>query len=273
MEQGVDRTREAGHRTTSPVSAVVDEPPVLRLLEFTGLPGAGKSTVAALLTAELQARGLVPRSGEPLARLWSPHLVSTLPELVPGGLRLACSAAAPFAGARRALYLARLVAGLEAALAPSAPAAPLILEHGPLNHIWSLAVLTPAGRPASIHTVSRSVLARLKPVVVFLDARPQVAAERVRGRPFQAENRFDRADPGELVAGYQRDTPLLREIVGLVDQSRLVVASAHPPADVVAQGVVQELEARRLIPLSPDGPHDPKLPTGGGVPRAGRSEP
>ncbi len=184
------------------------------VVEFVGLPGAGKSTLATRVLEELTARGYDCAGRELLRtettgsklRYWFGHL---------GILRsttravLAVSASGPEAQ-RHAARLGRWATSFERLTRAGHEI--VVLDQGVVQQAWSLLFRAPSGRSHLLQLLDlilRDAAPRL--VFVYCDVLLDVALQRIAARP-QGKSTFDGMDQGQarrLMVAHARD---LREL-------------------------------------------------------------
>lgn len=243
-------------------------PPLL--LEFVGLPGAGKTTIAARLVRELRARGTTcaERRGEREADAgrMRRHIRRAGDLLRNHDLTLALLR---FAASVRPVSLTRLTRALKVAgwgrrlgSLARADVDVVVLDQGPVQDAWSITV--PGRRWSEV--AMRSAVRRLQTVdiprvFIFVDVSIDTACDRLQQRP-GANSRFDRLSPARTrtwLARYERslssvfqyavavaDAPVLRldgrlpveeqcrEVAHFIDGTRATREESLPPATVVA---------------------------------------
>ena len=216
------------------------------VVEFVGLPGAGKSALAARLLEELTARGydcsgrelLRAEAGGSKLRYWFGHL---------GILRstalavLAVSASGPEAQ-RHAARLGRWASGFERLTRAGHEI--VVLDQGVVQQAWSALFRAPSGRSHLLQLLDlilRDAAPRL--VFVYCDVLLDVALQRIASRP-QGKSTFDGMDQGQarrLLATHARD---LRELFAhsvaalqaphlTVDTGRVLAESCRPVIELV----------------------------------------
>ena len=177
------------------------------VLEFLGLPGAGKTAVAAKLVADLRARGVpcaerrAPRN--PSEQMWQGRArrVAALVrdhELIAASLRFAASVrprsldrlarALRLSGWARQ-YRSYATSGVEL----------IVLDQGPLQDVWSLTVPGRRWDEPAMREVVRRILHTpgMGRAFVYVDVDVQTAAERLRLRR-GSSSRFDRLSPAQM---------------------------------------------------------------------------
>lgn len=204
------------------------------VVEFVGLPGAGKTTIAHQVIDELTARGYrcfghstlsSPEGREKRSGGVSSKL-STLGRLVSSCLahrRIAADALdytvrvnpLGILGLQRLLkFLIRLDFVRELM---EGDYDVLVLDQGPIQNLWSIA--TTGRAPASsdqLARVLRDVLDEVRPHVVLVDVEPDLAFERVAVRSTM-RSRFDRMPPSEAEALLARHGALFGRLVELAE--------------------------------------------------------
>lgn len=238
-------------------------PPLV--VEFVGLPGAGKTTIAHQVIEELTTRGTrcfaYSTAGSPEGReKRSGGLLSklrTLGRLVSSCLtypRLALHALIytvrvnPFGllSFRRLLtflirfrYVKEVMAGDYDVL---------VLDQGPIQNLWSIA--TTGRRRGHVEDLGRvvgDVLDEARPLVVLVAVEPDLAFERVAGRSTM-RSRFDRMPPSEAKALLTRHAALFGQLVELADgfaSTGFVRVDGRDPVQTNVSQIVSFIERAR----------------------------
>jgi thymidylate kinase len=221
------------------------------VVEFVGLPGAGKSTLATRVLQELRTRGYDCAGRELLRaeatgaklRYWSGHLGllrSTAMAVV------AVSAGGPEAR-RHAARLGRWASGFERL--SRARNEIVVLDQGVVQQAWSSLIRAPSGTAHLVQLLDlilRDAVPRL--VLVYCDVLLDVALQRIAARP-EGKSTFDGMPPSEarqLLAAHAKD---LRELfahsVAALQAPHLTVDTGRPLADS-SRAVLELVES--LIP-------------------------
>jgi thymidylate kinase len=115
----------------------------------------------------------------------------------------------------------------------------LVLDQGPIQNIWSIA--TTGGRsPSDRHLIRvlRDVLDELAPLLVLVDVDPDVAWNRIASRPTM-RSRFDRMPPSEAREALVRHADLFLRLVDLADglenTGSVRIDGSRPISDSLAQ--------------------------------------
>lgn len=221
-------------------AVAVARPPVV--VEFAGLPGAGKSAVAADLVAELAVRGyrcsgrIVIGAGGPASRLLgAARALAADPVLVARALRLAASLRPRHQGRlRQVLKLPSWRRRWEMARHRALDV--MVLEEGLVQNLWGV-LLGGARVPSSAaDPVLRAAYAgsRASFAFVFFDVDVETALARIaiRGNP---SKRVDRAPAAEQRRLLSTNGPQLGELVEraarLTGAPLLRVDARRPPGE------------------------------------------
>ena len=181
---------------------------VAPVVQFLGLPGAGKSTVATALVAALQAEGIAVRTTDDfvawLARqsrrrklailmsnwfwagrqLWS-ALRFGLSLRPPAGFSLSRIVLVPFINCCFEAYRAQLRGAV------------LVMDQANMQLVWSVGAYAESHDVRLLHELSRVARGRSATLFAFISASPEVSAERILLRP-STLSRFDRETPSGL---------------------------------------------------------------------------
>jgi len=154
------------------------------VIEFAGLPGAGKTTICNHVSVPHRTRNSIPLSeirAQPsfLAVVWN--------------VLLLCLSARPF-------KLRRLVRGINlvAVLRCYGQAAqPVILDLGLLHKIWSIVLDSETYSEAHLHHLMANLKSFAPSYLVWVETPLETAAQRIAQRP-RGKSRFDRLPPSEI---------------------------------------------------------------------------
>jgi len=177
------------------------------VVEFVGLPGAGKTTVFREVVTQLRREGItvIPRD-EMLQQWQNLSLLQRLLRLIPqtrnqwSVLWHSVSFAAQVKPINLASFhkVAQLFANVSRldAIAPSQGCGVILLDQGFLQEVWSVGIT--GSFPSSLQIQSElSCLLRLRRMaIVEFNIDVETALGRIQGRPTQ-ESRFDRMQPQE----------------------------------------------------------------------------
>lgn len=218
--------------------------PAAVVLEFLGLPGAGKTAIAERLLASCRARGwvcagrrdLAPRG---LARLFRP--VTRLgfavrhPAAPAATLRFALSIRPrTWQGIRHAMRAARWGAALTDA---GRGFDLLVLDQGPLQDLWSAQLGATGWSPAARDAAVRAALAGPARALVYFTIDADRAARRVLDRS-PGSSRVDRLPPDEARRLLDRERERIEALFArsreLAATRSLCLDAARPLEDVSA---------------------------------------
>jgi thymidylate kinase len=182
-----------------------------RIVEFAGLPGAGKTTIARAALAELETLGIRCFSNESLVRRnavrqKSTRLsgkVGTLGQLVLGGVRykrvtvnlLRCIAhtrSLSPASLTRAANLLVLLNGIRSV--PADRYDLILLDQGLVQYIWSIFVAGDLPPERDLHRLLTTIFKEIPLAVIFVQIDVDDAVSRIRQRKTQS-SRFDDFSP------------------------------------------------------------------------------
>ena len=248
-DRGVGRLTPAGAKQQR------DREPLL--LEFVGLPGAGKTAVAARVVSELRARGITcaerrgRRGGKGAKgrRLFqrATSLVRNY-DLTLSSLRFA-------AGVRplrltplsRAFRLAGWARQLHAYAASDVEA--VVLDQGPLQDLWSLTVPGRSWNEAAARAAVRHLMqvTRMPRVLVYVNVDIETAAERLRQRG-GTSSRFDRLSAIQTwtwLTQYEQSLSSIFRSAVTISNAASVRVNGRLAIDEVAQEVIRFLDGAR----------------------------
>lgn len=233
------------------------------VLEFIGLPGAGKTAMAARLVSELRARGITyverrtpRRPGDRTIVRRIRRVAALLRE------RRFTLASLRFAASVRPLSLGRLVRALRLtgwarqfhSYATSGVDV-VVLDQGPLQDVWSLTVPSRRWNEPAMQAIVRRLLhtPRLGRALVYVDVDVETAAERLHRRR-GSRSRFDRLSPAQMRAWldtYERALTSVFEYAGQVTKAPCLRVDGTLPVDEVARNVARFLDD--VLPATADG--------------------
>jgi thymidylate kinase len=233
------------------------------VVEFLGLPGAGKSTVATKLVAALQAEGIAVRTTDDfvawLARqsrrrklailignwLWAGRQLWS-------ALRFGLSLR-PLAGfsLSRIIMVPFINCCFEAYRAQDR-ATVLIMDQANMQLVWSVGAYGDRYDAHLLHALSRIARGRSPTIFAFISASPEVSAERIRQRPSNL-SRFDRETPSRLAKAMNGAARLMDELAGCLkrDGGAVVELDATAPVELNAErlfkAVVGETQTNQVL--------------------------
>lgn len=220
------------------------------VVEFLGLPGAGKSTIARALVAALQAEGIAVRTTDDfVAWLARQSRLRKLAILVRNGswagrqlwtaLRFGLSLR-PLAGfsLSRVVLVPFINCCFEAYRAQDR-AAVLVMDQANMQLVWSVGAYAERHDARLLHELSRVARGRSLTLFAFISASPEVSAERIRLRP-SALSRFDRETPSGLADALNGAARLMDDLAGSLKRDGGALVELDATASV-------EVNARRLF--------------------------
>lgn len=207
------------------------------VIEFIGLPGAGKTTIAQMVIEELTVAGYQCFS---LSTLSSPEsiekrrggLISKMRTLYQFTLscvkyrHLARNAflytlhVNPFSlvSLRRFFNLLVKLSFIETLMKSNYDL--LILDQGLLQNIWSIA--TTGEQPDNdkyLERLLKNILDEISPFVILVDVESEIAHERIARRPTM-RSRFDQMSPSKAEAMLAKHRSVFEQLVDLADKFR-----------------------------------------------------
>jgi thymidylate kinase len=223
------------------------------LLEFVGLPGAGKTAVAARLVSQLRARGTTcaerrrqrdRHGGTTRRRIRRAVFLLRNHELTQASLRFAASVR-PVSLTRlaRALRLSGWARQLQSYAASDVDV--VVLDQGPVQDAWSITVPGGSwGEAAMRAAVGRVMQATQMPrAFVYVDVDTETASERLRLRR-GGSSRFDRLGATQTrtwLARYERSLSSVFQYAVAVSNAPFVRVDGRLPADEVCRQVARFL--------------------------------
>jgi len=247
--------RGAGRLTPAGAKHRRDREPLL--LEFVGLPGAGKTAVAARVVAELRARGITcaERRGRRHGKGGKGRrLVQRATSLV-RHYELTLSSLRFAAGVRplrltpvsRAFRVAGWARQLHAYAASDVEA--VVLDQGPLQDLWSLTVPGRSWNEGAARAAVRHLMqvTRMPRVLVYVHVDVETAAERLRGRG-GTSSRFDRLTAIQTwtwLTQYEQSLSSIFRSAVTISNAASVRVDGRRAIDDVAQEVIRFLDGAR----------------------------
>ena len=243
------------------------------VLEFIGLPGAGKTAVAACLVSELKARGIAcaerraprhPNEGTMVRRIRRATALLREHELTVASLRFAASV--------RPLSLGRLARALRLSgwatqfrSYATSGVEVIVLDQGPLQDVWSLTVPSRRWNEPAMQAAVRRLLhtPRLGRAFVYVEVDVETAAERL-GQRRGTRSRFDRLSPAQRRAWldrYERALTSVFEYAGQVTNAPCLRLDGTLPTDEAARNVARFLDD--VLPATTDGLSSAPIAAGG----------
>ena len=204
------------------------------VIEFVGLPGAGKSTIAGALPAHW------PKSPE-----------ARLPAL-PLARRLAIGRAAlPLMLSLRPLRakdvrrLAKIAAELR--FYERAAKGPLVIDQGMIQKLWSILLERRQHGHAALERLVAALAPSAPDLVVVLATPPEVAAQRLLTRN-SGNARLQKRSPEQMMAGLVAGQAIYRQLLDLHHRhcdSQVLELSGEDPVAASAARVVAAVDALR----------------------------
>jgi thymidylate kinase len=218
------------------------------VVEFVGLPGAGKSTVAPLLGSAIASRGWSWGSREMINGIELHRMIRYRrliefylghPPEIRAAVRLGSTAPSltPFRLMQAIKYVS--IWSYRLALARRRQYQFLVLDQGVVQDAWSLLLRGPWRDDVVQAAVSRTILGSgLTHLLVYFDIGVDLAAQRIAQRPTR-ESHFDLLDQGEAVRQLKRQSDRLEALFTRVTDATGVrhcrVDAAQPPAEVCSE--------------------------------------
>lgn len=225
--------------------------PAFPVVEFAGLPGAGKSTICGLVSLPHRTKSTIP------LREWRPRR-STF--AVARDLLALCVSARPFHWSRfvRSFNLIVLLRCYEPADLPT------ILEQGLLHKIWSVLMDADRFPEKQVQRLMQHIKPFAPQILVWVDAPLEAAALRVSQR-LHGRSRFDGLPLTELQTQLARKSQLLDQLLKLYRQqteAALLRLDGMSPAIENARRIDELLRAPHSAALTREGrPSAEGLPT------------
>lgn len=225
----------------------LDRAPVV---EFLGLPGAGKSTIAASLVAGLKARNIDVRTTDDfvtwLARRSRFEKIGILARSLPSALAQLWRALV-FASSLRpsgAFPMTRV------ALLPFVNCSfdrylqlhktcVVVMDQANMQLVWSVGAYAASYRGAALESFCGAARGQAVRLFAFVAASTEVVTERIRQRPSRA-SRFDRESASGLQGALNSSARLMDDIVGCLvrDDERVVALDATAPVERNVQELI-----------------------------------
>lgn len=213
------------------------------VVEFLGLPGAGKSTVAACLAAELRAQGIEVRTTDDfvawLARQSRFTKVSILGRDLPSAWRqlwrglmfgLSLRPTAGFSISRIAL-VPFINCCFERYLRLHREAV-VVMDQANMQLVWSVGAYAAHYGEQPLNNFSRVAQGAALRIFAFVSASANVSAERIRLRA-STSSRFDRESAAGLKGALHASAKLMTDIANRLvqDGERLIALDATVPVE------------------------------------------
>ncbi len=231
-------------------------PPVV--IEFLGIPGAGKTTLASAVAEELRGRGYschLSLSDDPPRRRGLRARILHVKKIV------WALAADPRLGSCLLVFVLRtrprslprisrmgsFIRLMDGAFRRSrrGPERYVVLDQGLLQAIWSIALFGTPPPQSSLRALLRVLHARYPVGAVVVDVEPGLAWERLVTRPV-AKSRIERAGRGDLMTALNTYAPYFREIATLWPGPVLTVTpDGRRPLREDVEGIVAFIEKGR----------------------------
>lgn len=201
------------------------------LIEFVGLPGAGKTTIAQAFVDAMRKRGLKcycrhdPAHAVPVARSSRQILskLSTLCKMLGQGLRHRAIAAKALRystqmrprkleNVTRAFKLLAILDSMESLLAQDYDV--IVLDQGVIQGLWSIAVNGSMPDDGQLRQVLASILSELPLRLVHVDTSLDLVLERMSQR-VTMNSRFDKLEPNEAAQALQKVDSFFDKVIEL----------------------------------------------------------
>jgi thymidylate kinase len=238
------------------------------VVEFLGLPGAGKSTVALALVAALQAEGIAVRTTDDfVAWLASQSRLRKLAILVHNGawagrqlwtaLRFGLSLR-PVAGfSLSRIVLVPFINCCFEAYRAQERGAVLVMDQANMQLVWSVGAYADSHDVHLLHALFRIVRGRPPTLFAYISASPEISAERIRQRP-STLSRFDRETPSGLTAALNGAARLMDDLADCLrrDGGTLLELDATASVERSAERlfvVICDAMGKRSTPASCNG--------------------
>ncbi len=171
------------------------------IIEFAGLPGAGKSTIA---------RGFRPLLPEALGPQLPRASRRASPRLYAAALALGLSLRPlEFNDLHRFL---KIIEGYN--IYRHGLGLPLLLEQGSIQRLWSAIADRAAYDPARRERLVRMLAEAPPDVIVWVRTAPESAAARIRARP-HGNSRYERMEAREMIERLRSSDRLYEDLIGL----------------------------------------------------------
>ncbi|WP_421693400.1 AAA family ATPase [Aestuariivirga sp.] len=205
------------------------------IIEFVGVPGAGKSTIARALR-EIYPGLLGPQVPRAPFRA-DARLLAAAAGLFLSLRPLAANDPNRFAKLIEAHYVYQH--GL---------AAPLLLEQGLVQRLWSAVADRTRYSPERLAAFARLLAGAGPDVIIWVSVRPEVAAARIHARP-RGNSRYERMDEAEIIRRLGPAAELYATLVSLYRQhspAAILELSSDEPVAANVERAAQFL--RRALP-------------------------
>jgi shikimate kinase len=212
------------------------------LIEFLGLPGVGKSTIASHLATEFQRRGIEPLVTADfvdwLARLGYGQKLLLLTKDLPSvfwhfraSMKFGLSLRPMRASCIRRLLLIPFVNCCFDAYLDTHPGRIVIMDQANMQMLWSLGSFSFGYDAVALERACRETSSKHRPFYVYVSASQNVVAERLRSRATRA-SRFDSLGESQLFEVLSNSTQLLesmRDVLITYGEKMLVVDAKTSP--------------------------------------------